>query len=135
MDSSGKSAPTILVADDDSLICALLDRALSARGYAVSVAHTREELFETCHDQLFDLVVVDANMPGAQLKDCLDRICEKDPIPHVLVISGDTTRPDWLGKEVLYLSKPFGLTELHAAVGFLLNSPQSQTSAGESVVS
>ena len=120
MQGSTQSIPTVLVADDDELICMLIARALQPRGLQVTLAHTAEQSIAACSTSQFDLVIVDAHIPGLDLRACLALLENNNPHSPILVISGDLDRPEWLATETVYLSKPFGLTELLATVAQLL---------------
>lgn len=55
--------PRILVADDDLVLCTLLQEVLQDAGYAVQVVHDGDQLIRSAQEQAPDLVLVDLMMP------------------------------------------------------------------------
>ena len=125
MEHLDELVPTILIADDDELICMLVSRALRSRGFGVIVAHTRTESFDAHRATPHDLVILDAHMPGPNLEASLTSMALERSLPPVLVISGDTDRPGWLASHMGYLSKPFGLDDLFSEVTRLVGVPSA----------
>ena len=56
--------PALLLVDDDPTFCEVMSRALSRRGYHVTVAHSAEEAFEQACAKPPAYAVVDLKMPG-----------------------------------------------------------------------
>ncbi len=123
MERLDEHVPTILIADDDELICMLISRALQSRGFQVTVAHTRAESSRASDGSQFDLVIVDAHMPGPDLATTLVGMAASQSHTPILVISGDLDRPAWLPQHIAFLPKPFGLADFHAEVSQLLRLP------------
>ncbi|MEM6733146.1 MAG: sigma-54 dependent transcriptional regulator, partial [Myxococcota bacterium] len=58
------NARSILVADDDSLVLAMVERALCRAGYAVTTVESGEAARELIDSRRFDLLLTDISMPG-----------------------------------------------------------------------
>lgn len=113
-------AATILVADDDDAVRAIVVRCLRAAGYDVLEASSGDEALGHAH-ALPDLLIADLVMPplgGLELADALRR---RVPGLAVLHISGYAPRTDFNGDATaMLLSKPFSLDELRDHVDWLL---------------
>ena len=101
----------IAVIDDEQLICELVVEALSDRGAKVHCAYDGHDGKKLLEAQSFDLVLIDALMPGIPGLE-LAAIAANQNIP-AMIMSG---HPDVAEKcdrfGFPYLSKPFGLDVL-----------------------
>jgi CheY-like chemotaxis protein len=128
VESPEKSASTILVADDDALICRVVERALRSRGYVVAATATREDSITAYENTVFDLAILDAHMPGPSLEDMLGLMRATRPLPRIIIMSGDLERPAWLPAEQSFISKPFDLSTFLETVALLLDGGDSEVS-------
>ncbi len=123
---------TILVVDDEPMICALLRRAVAAPGIEVVEADSAEAALRTPPPPSgFDLVITDvtlASMDGAELAA---RLVSADRGHTFLFLSTDAE--DELARQCtarirpsLVLEKPFALPDLLHAVRSLLEPPQPE---------
>ena len=69
----------ILVVDDSVQVLALVKSILGAEGYAVTTAESGEAALELVSSQPFDLVLMDATMPGMS---GFDACTEIKRLPH-----------------------------------------------------
>lgn len=60
---------SVLVVDDQPSMTSTLSDILDDEGYHVEVAHSGEEALEMCHEQQFDIVLMDVRMPGLNGND------------------------------------------------------------------
>jgi len=67
-----------LVADDEPLICDLLTRFLSRRGYAVTTAADGEEALERMRESRPDLFLLDIYLPKVDGLGVLERIRDEE---------------------------------------------------------
>ena len=108
-----------LVVDDDSLVRAVLRSALERIGHYVTEAAAGDIAITLSATSTFDLVIVDARMPGPSLDDTLTGIrsaLEAHP-PGVLVMSGAPVAGTLLESHGAgYLSKPIDLRDFLSAV-------------------
>lgn len=125
---------SVLVVDDDPVVCFALARFFRAEGWDVAFAQTLGEALEQVQMRrpMFDVVVTDLNLgPKAPRGGfALVRICTAVSIPVVLV-SGDLKRvqtdPEF-APPALFLEKPFHPTALKAVKELLCSSSSRPTS-------
>ncbi|MBK6496542.1 MAG: response regulator transcription factor [Gemmatimonadetes bacterium] len=113
----------ILVVEDDSQTARFLKQGLEEEGHAVDVATDGEEGSHLCHIYLYDLILLDIQIPkrtGLELSADLRREGIDTPI---LMLTGRDSTPDVVrglnaGADD-YLTKPFDFDELLARVAAL----------------
>lgn len=108
-----------LVVDDDELVRAVLRSALERIGHDVTEAGTGEAAVGASELLAFDLVIVDARMPGLSLDETLHgiRAASPDHSPGILVISGAPVDGGLLeNHNAGYLAKPVDLRDFLSAV-------------------
>lgn len=107
----------ILVVEDEELVRRMLQAALKQRGHKVDVCQDGEEAFGRLQVSGYDVLITDYRMPkmtGLELIRSLD-----SSIPTILMSSNT---PEELAltdndlAELQFLRKPFGLTDLYAAI-------------------
>src|ERR1700751_5944243 len=81
----------ILVVDDERSICELLEITFRKEGHRVEVANTVEAAKRKLDSQIFDIVISDVRMPGADGVDLLKYIKEVSPECFFLLITGVPT--------------------------------------------
>jgi two-component sensor histidine kinase len=83
----------VLYVDDDDGLRRLVSRALSRRGYEVTLAESGEAALALAAEQRFDVVALDHYMPGIGGFETLTRLVEsRDPPPIVYVTGSDESR-------------------------------------------
>ena len=113
---------TILVVDDEVVLCKLGRRMLERFGYQVKTATSGEEALEIFRWQSddIDLVILDVNMPGMGGYKCLQALLQIDPQIKIIVASGysrDHCEQDLLSLGACaFIAKPFQLEALVTAV-------------------
>ncbi len=124
----------VLVADDDPVILSLLESILS-EDYEVIPAEDGNVAMKRIFAELPDLVILDILMPGMDGYEICDRI-KRHPITRqipVIILSGMREVSNRVaGYEEgadLYITKPFQVTELVAAVQMLLDQPARKKSS------
>ncbi len=116
----------ILVVDDSVQVLALVKSILASEGYEVTTAESGEEALELVSGRPFDLVLMDATMPGMS---GFDACTEIKRLPHgattpVVVLTGMNDRRSY--EQALeaggddFLSKPIGRAGLIVRVRALL---------------
>ncbi|HKT48139.1 MAG TPA: sigma-54 dependent transcriptional regulator [Candidatus Acidoferrales bacterium] len=88
---SVREAPHILVVDDEKSICELLEITFRKEGYRIEVAHNVEAAKRKLESQIFDIVISDVRMPGADGVDLLKFVKEIAPSSFFLLITGVPT--------------------------------------------
>jgi two-component system KDP operon response regulator KdpE len=113
------TAARILVVDDEPQIRRVMRTTLVAQGYVVDDARTGEEALQKLRDAMYDLVLLDLNMPGmGGLETC--RLIRGSSDVAIVVLSVRGSEKDKV--EALdagaddYVTKPFGIPELLARI-------------------
>jgi two-component system, OmpR family, phosphate regulon response regulator OmpR len=136
---AAKSAPDddaahLLIVDDDNRIRSLLSRYLASRGYRVTTAADAGCARLRMQSIAFDLIILDAMMPGETGFDFARALRAESQIP-ILMLTARVERDDRVrGLEVGaddYLTKPFDPQELALRVASILrrSSPKSPSVA------
>jgi two-component system OmpR family response regulator len=108
----------ILLADDDTELTTMLQRALDRQGHAVDVVDTGEEalwLAGTCE---YDALILDVNLPGSDGFTVCQELRTRGDWTPILFLTGRTAVADRVtgldagGDD--YLAKPFALEEMSA---------------------
>jgi two-component system response regulator MprA len=119
----------ILVVDDDTPIRRMLDRTLSAEGYAVESAADGGEALAAVERSTPDLIVLDVGLPGLDGLAVSRRLRAKGLAVPVLVLTArDAVADRVAGLDAGaddYLVKPFATEELLARVRALLRRGKS----------
>jgi CheY-like chemotaxis protein len=107
------SQKTVLVVDDDHLVCWALRKELTNRLLNVHIEGSGANCLSALRKNRFDLVFLDIHLPDANGIDLLKTIREISPETRVVIISGDG---NFQGIEralsegvAQYLEKPFDL--------------------------
>jgi two-component system response regulator VicR len=121
---------TILVIDDDDLICSLVTHSLAKEDYNVITAADGQEGVEQFEAERPDLVVVDIAMPGMsglEVAQMMRAIEQRNQYPHTpIIILTAFARSFFLstggkGDVDSYLMKPIAPDQLLAHVHQFLN--------------
>ena len=107
---------TVLVADDDEQIRALVWEILAMEGYRVLPARNGHEALEVLgrHGDGIDLLLADVVMPRLGGRDLAKRACELLPHLRVLFISGYGDNLDFRADfpDTVVIEKPFSPEQL-----------------------
>lgn len=109
----------ILVIDDDTELCELLQDYLSGEGFEVDVVHRGDQGAGAATSQPYDLVVLDVMLPGLNGFDVLRKIRETSRIPVMMLTARGEDIDRIVGLELGaddYLPKPFNPRELVARI-------------------
>jgi|GEM_PF-284157 len=91
---AGKTAPLIMVVDDDTFQCKLLERLLNQAGYRAAFAHSGTEALALLGRQTPDLILMDVALPdlnGVEITRRLKATPRMASIP-ILMITGHSER-------------------------------------------
>jgi len=124
---AGGSRPMVLVIDDDTDICGLLQMYLKLEGFDSRAAGNREEIVaELRRPPLPDAVILDVHLPDADGFDILHRMRAHPVLKAlpILMLTGEATREAVL-KGILggadgFVTKPFDIHHLVRAVKAVL---------------
>ncbi len=121
---------TILVVDDSTSVCKMVESALRLKGYAVVTAADGMEALEALERDQFNLVMLDINMPrldGLSLLKIVRARPEWADLPILMLTTegqeADRDRALALGATD-YMIKPFKPVQLLGRVGAILGSEE-----------
>ena len=105
----------ILIVDDDTRICDLLEKFLNKNSYLVSAVHSAEQARQILSGLEFDLIILDVMMPRENGIELTSHLREKNKTPIILLTAKGDAEDRILGLEAGaddYLPKPFEPMEL-----------------------
>jgi len=124
-----KEQQSILVVDDNEQALALVDEALTSRGYIVTVTSKGTEaipILDSKKGEAIDLVIIDLVMPDVDGMELAGKILKKRPDIRVLVMSGYAddvvVHGVFESENVDFLAKPFSIRDLFSRVSALLKA-------------
>ena len=112
----------ILIVDDEKPICDLIDLNLSAMGYHCKSVQDGLEAIELIEKSVFDLILLDIMLPGADGFDIMEYIRPLE-IPVIFITAKHEVKDRIKGLRMGaddYLVKPFEVLELAARVEAVL---------------
>jgi CheY-like chemotaxis protein len=111
---------SILVVDDEPLVCRLVEALLGAQHHVTAVAHGADALARFVAGERFDLVLCDLSMPEITGMDLYDRVRELaiDQAERMVFLTGGafTPRARAFLEVRPHLEKPFDLPALESLV-------------------
>ncbi len=81
------SKPSILIVDDEPEVRESLEELLGSEGYSLDSARTAEEGLKCLDDHLYDLALVDVNLPDGSGLDVLKSLKRESPDTGVIMIT------------------------------------------------
>lgn len=114
---------SILIVEDDLVICDLMKHRLERDGFNVTVLHEGRKLFSTLTQQTIDLVILDLGLPDCKGIDLCREVTSTHGIATIIVTARGSTSERIRGLELGaddYISKPFDPGELVARVRTVL---------------
>lgn len=119
----GDPGPRVLVVDDDKAIRRFLRITLRANGYTVFEAGGARAALAAVEAVRPDVIILDLGLPDGDGAEVTQQLRDRDQIP-ILILSVKDREEDKIaaleaGAED-YLTKPFGIGELHARLRVLL---------------
>lgn len=123
----------LLLVEDEELLAGAVAKGLRKMGFAVDQAYDGEEAMHAYEINIYDLIILDLNLPVLDGMDVLSQIRKRDNEVKILILSA---RSD-INDRVLglnegandYLIKPFDFEELVARIHNLMRRTFSQTPA------
>ena len=111
---------SILVLDDEPIVCKRLKSALEKRGYEVEIFFRSSDAFKRITERNFDIVITDLKMEGLDGMAFLTEVKKRSPSTEVIVITGfatmETAKESFQKGVFDFLAKPFKLGEIQDAV-------------------
>jgi two-component system, response regulator RegA len=131
--------PTLLLVDDDPALCGALARALSRRGFAVSVAHDAETAAAVARSAIPEYAIVDLKMSGASGLTVIKMLRDLDAETRIVVLTGYASIATAVEAIKLgathYLAKPADADEIVKALRRDEGDPQVAVAAAPLSVS
>ena len=116
-------AVNLLLIDDDSELCSLLEEFLKREGFSVSCEHDGHTGLEHALHPDIDLVVLDVMLPGLDGFEILRRLRQRSKVPVLMLTARGEDVDRIVGLELGaddYLPKPFNPRELAARIRAIL---------------
>ena len=113
---SANGSMNLLIVEDDPDFRETCARWMTRKGHRVAAAANGHEALAVCEQRLFDVAIVDMNMPGLTGLEVLDRVKASQAETEVIILTGQGTVESAVNAMKLgacdYLTKPFPLDEL-----------------------
>ena len=110
----------VLIAEDDVSLLALLERYLRGKGHATVAVADGTAALEQLRQHVFDVALVDINMPGLDGLEVLRQMRDEDQPPEVVIMTGDGTVDTAITAVKLgaydYVTKPYRMEEIEVVV-------------------
>jgi CheY-like chemotaxis protein len=109
---------TILVVDDDRVMCETIAWMLTSEGHRIVSVHSAEEALTQIESEFFDVVITDQRLPGMNGEALIAEISKRWPrlAQRTVLTSGLLFRPTQTRR---YLQKPFSKVRLLRLLGEL----------------
>lgn len=122
----------ILVVEDEKKLAGFMKKGLEEEGYALDVAHDGREGLSMALDGVYDLVILDINLPKMDGLSVLQEFRrQKGQTPVLLLTVRAAIEDKVLGLDTGaddYLTKPFSFQELLARIRALMRRPAAAAS-------
>ncbi|HUT43040.1 MAG TPA: response regulator, partial [Desulfobacterales bacterium] len=115
----------VLIIEDEQVISSGCRLVLMELGYAVDTRMTGETGMDAALNGTYDLVLLDVKLPDMSGMEILQKVREKRPDVHIIVMTGFSTVQNAVEAMKLgafdYLAKPFSDGELVLAIEKAIN--------------
>src|SRR5208283_1788096 len=122
---------TLLVVDDEEVVCQACRRIFSRQGFQVEVNTDARQGLSWATEKDYSIILLDIKMPNIDGIEFLKKLREKRPDVPVLIITGYPSIPNASAAMRLgacdYVTKPFTSEEITWAVQRVLNTRQMPT--------
>jgi two-component system, OmpR family, response regulator CpxR len=130
---SAQPDPSVLLIDDDTELCSLMQEFLAARGIRIETVHDGPRGVAQAFTRPYDLLLLDVMLPGLDGLELLRQIRRRSHVP-VIMLTARTAKADRVagldaGADD-YLPKPFDPDELVARIRAVLRRSCRLQSAG-----
>ena len=117
----------VLIIDDDTELCALLEEFLEREGFRVTLEHDGMRGLDLALSGTFDLAVLDLMLPGVDGFAVLKRLRARSRLPVLMLTARGEDEDRIVGLDLGaddYLAKPFNPRELLARIRAILRRVQ-----------
>ena len=123
----------LLVVEDEKKLCDMIAKSLHQAGYEVDTCNDGEEALEMICAEMYDLIVLDLNLPGMDGMDILRELRRENEETKVLILSARSQIADKVeGLDAGandYLAKPFHSKELLARIRAITRAQTAQANS------
>ncbi|MBN2580983.1 MAG: response regulator [Pirellulales bacterium] len=123
--------PSLLVVDDEEVVCQACRRIFSRQGFQVEVNTDARQGLALATEKDYGIILLDIKMPNLDGIHFLERLREKKPDVPVLIITGYPSIPNAAAAMRLgacdYITKPFTSEEIIQAVHRVMSTRSSGT--------
>jgi two-component system response regulator CpxR len=123
----------LLIIDDDSELCSLLEEFLTREGFSVSFSLDGQSGLDRAREGNFDLIILDVMLPGLDGFSILKQIRSSSRVPVLMLTARGEDVDRIVGLELGaddYLPKPFNPRELAARVKAILRRTEAKVNRG-----
>lgn len=117
--------PKILIIEDDTAFCQMLQKFLTKHGFAVSSSYSIKEAEEQLSTSFFDIILSDVRLPKGNGVTLLPQVKRESPSTQVILMTGYAevkTAVNAMKKGAFdYISKPFTPEEILSVINNALN--------------
>jgi diguanylate cyclase (GGDEF)-like protein len=119
-EESGDVPATILVVDDEEVVCRFLKNVLGQAGHQVETCQSGQEAIARLKEDYFDLIITDLRMPGINGLGVLREAKKLDPFCEVIIITAYASVESAV--KVMkhgaydYIGKPFNIDHIRMVV-------------------
>jgi DNA-binding NtrC family response regulator len=111
---------TIMVLDDEPIVCKRLKPALEKLGYEVDTFTQSIEALHQIQETTYDIIITDLKMKGIDGMKFLEEAKKRSPKTEVIVITGfatlETAKESFQKGVFDFIAKPFKLSEIQKVV-------------------
>jgi len=122
----------ILLIEDDGDLARLVSDGLKVEHHSINVVHDGLEGLDMLRRSIYDVVILDWQLPGMEGVEILRRFRQQGGDTPVIMLTGrssiDEKEQGFHTGANDYLTKPFDLRELSMRIRALLRRPEAQTS-------
>ena len=123
--------PKILIIEDDTAFCQMLQKFLTKNGFAVSTSYSIKEAEEQLAAKTFDIILSDVRLPKGNGVTLLPQVKRDSPKTQVVLMTGYAevkTAVNAIKKGAFdYISKPFTPESILAVINDALHAKVSET--------
>ena len=78
----------LLVVEDEKKLCDMIAKSLHQSGYEVDVCNDGEEALDMIYAEMYDLIVLDLNLPGVDGMEILRELRKEDEVRLQIKLKG-----------------------------------------------
>lgn len=128
---------SVLVVDDEKLMCDILTMSLQRLGYSVTTASNGLDALDLFETQEFSLLLLDVMMPDMDGFDVCTEIRKRSDVPIIMLTA--LSRPDDIVRGLEagadnYITKPFTFKEVEARIKAILRRAVQSTEQSTFVI-